>query len=60
MPKLFYEDEQKAIQEKRPFTSMERDRLEQHFLKAGFLSMQQIQNDNEIENIINKLFNPSS
>lgn len=54
LPKLFYKDAKKAIQEKRPFKSTERDRLEQHFLKAGFLTIQQIQNDEETMELIAK------
>jgi hypothetical protein len=54
LPKLFYEDAKKAIQEKRPFKSGERKRLEQHFLKTGFLTIQQIQNDEETMELIAK------
>gem|GEM_PF-1173477 len=54
LPKLFYEDAKRAIQEKRPFKSTERDRLEQHFLKSGFLTIQQIQNDGETMELIAK------
>ena len=52
LPKLFYEDAQKAIQDKGPFKSTERNRLEQHFLKSGFLTMEQIQNDDDIMELI--------
>ena len=54
LPKLFYEDAKKAIQEKRPFKSTERNRLEQHFLKAGFLTIRQIQNDEATMELIAK------
>ncbi len=54
LPKLFYEDAKRAIKNKNPFKSTARDRLEQHFLKAGFLTIQQIQNDEETMELIAK------
>ncbi len=54
LPKLFYEDAKRAIQEKKPFKSEGRDRLEQHFLKSGFLTIPQIQNDEDTMELIAK------
>ena len=54
LPKLFYEDAKRAIKNKNPFKSTARDRLEQHFLKAVFLTIQQIQNDEETMELISK------
>lgn len=54
LPKLFYNDARVAIKNKKPFKSPERKRLEKHFLKNGFLTKQQIENDNKTMELIAK------